>query len=169
MTQVAADTLGLPIERVKFELGDTKLPKAMVSGGSSTASSVSPAVRSACEAASLKLIEMAIADSESPLHNYDVEEVTTEQGRIFVAESPSIGETYQEVLQRHNLSGYHDLLSKELIVDGYAADDGVALHFIGDRLSNIVSSRPNAKAYYVENQKGEVIENLFNPQYLGNS
>ena len=103
MTQVAADTLGLPIERVKFELGDTNLPKALVSGGSSTAASVSPAARSACEAASLKLIEMAIADSESPLHDYAVEEITTEQGRIFIAESPNVGETYQEVLQRHNL------------------------------------------------------------------
>lgn len=103
MTQVAADTLGLPIERVKFELGDTKLPQASVSGGSSTAASVSPAVRSACEAAGFKLIEMAIADSESPLHNYAAEDIITEQGRIFVADSPSIGETYQEVLQRHNL------------------------------------------------------------------
>ncbi|WP_319422653.1 xanthine dehydrogenase family protein molybdopterin-binding subunit [Pleurocapsa sp. FMAR1] len=103
MTQIAADTLGLPIERVKFELGDTKLPQASVSGGSSTAASVSPAVRSACEAACLKLIELAIADSESPLYNYTAENIITEQGRIFVAESPSIGETYQEVLQRHNL------------------------------------------------------------------
>ncbi len=103
MTQIAADTLGLPIEQVKFELGDTKLPQASVSGGSSTAASVSPAVRSACEAAGLKLIEMAIADSESPLHNYAVEDIATEQGRIFVADSPSVGETYQEVLQRRNL------------------------------------------------------------------
>ena len=31
------------------------------------------------------------------------EDIITEQGRIFVADSPSIGETYQEVLQRHNL------------------------------------------------------------------
>src|SRR5438876_12447959 len=33
MTQVAAETLGLPIERVKFSLGDTRLPKAPVHGG----------------------------------------------------------------------------------------------------------------------------------------
>ncbi len=103
MTQIAADTLGLPIERVKFELGDTKLPFAFPSGGSSTAASVGPVVRSACEAACLKLIELAIADSESPLYNYAVEKIITEQGRIFVADSPSVGETYQEVLQRHNL------------------------------------------------------------------
>ena len=34
MTQVAAETLGLPIERVKFLLGDTRLPRAPVHGGS---------------------------------------------------------------------------------------------------------------------------------------
>jgi CO/xanthine dehydrogenase Mo-binding subunit len=39
MTQVAADTLGLPIERVKFTLGDTRFPKA-VHGGSMTMASV---------------------------------------------------------------------------------------------------------------------------------
>ena len=40
MTQVAADALGLPIERVRFELGDSRFPKAPVSGGSQTAASV---------------------------------------------------------------------------------------------------------------------------------
>src|SRR5213592_2355623 len=33
MTQIAADTLGLPVERVRFELGDTAMPRAPVSGG----------------------------------------------------------------------------------------------------------------------------------------
>ena len=66
-------------------------------------------------------------------------------------------------------SGYRDLLSEELIADGYAADDGIALHFIGDRLQRIVSSRPDAKVYYLENQNGKVIENILNPQYLENS
>jgi xanthine dehydrogenase YagR molybdenum-binding subunit len=48
MTQVAADTLGLPIERVKFTLGDTRLPKAPVHGGSMTMASVGSAVQAAC-------------------------------------------------------------------------------------------------------------------------
>ena len=38
-----------------------------------------------------------------------------------------------------------------------------------DRLTNIVSSRPNAKAYYVERKNGEAIENPLNPLYLANS
>ena len=48
MTQVAADTLGLPLERVRFELGDTDFPQAGTSGGSTTAASVGSAVKMAC-------------------------------------------------------------------------------------------------------------------------
>jgi dipeptidase E len=33
---------------------------------------------------------------------------------------------------------------------GYAADDGVALHFVGTELREVVSSRPDARAYRVE-------------------
>src|SRR5437773_364430 len=51
MTQVAADTLGLPIERVKFMLGDTRLPRAPVHGGSMTKASVGSAVQAACRKA----------------------------------------------------------------------------------------------------------------------
>src|SRR5437899_5276591 len=48
MTQVAAEALGLPIERVKFILGDTRLPRAPVHGGSMTMASVGSAVQAAC-------------------------------------------------------------------------------------------------------------------------
>ena len=49
MTQIAAETLGLPIEDVTFKLGDSSLPKAPVEGGSFTAASVGSAVKAACE------------------------------------------------------------------------------------------------------------------------
>ncbi|MEJ7658532.1 MAG: molybdopterin cofactor-binding domain-containing protein [Hymenobacter sp.] len=44
-TQVAADALGLPIGRVRFELGDSTLPSAKEHGGSTTLASVGSAVR----------------------------------------------------------------------------------------------------------------------------
>ncbi|HYZ24086.1 MAG TPA: xanthine dehydrogenase family protein molybdopterin-binding subunit [Rhodopila sp.] len=53
MTQVASETLGVPLHRIRFELGDSRLPPAPVSGGSTTAASVGSAVQAAC----LKLIE----------------------------------------------------------------------------------------------------------------
>jgi xanthine dehydrogenase YagR molybdenum-binding subunit len=48
MTQVAAEALGLPIERVKFSLGDNRLPKTPPHGGSMTMASVGSAVQAAC-------------------------------------------------------------------------------------------------------------------------
>jgi xanthine dehydrogenase YagR molybdenum-binding subunit len=56
MTQIAAETLGLPLEKVRFELGDTAFPMAPVNGGSWLTSSVGPAVIAACETLQTKLI-----------------------------------------------------------------------------------------------------------------
>ena len=57
MTQVAADALGLPVERVKFSLGDTTLPRAPIHGGSMTMASGGSAVQAACH----KVREEALA------------------------------------------------------------------------------------------------------------
>jgi dipeptidase E len=62
---------------------------------------------------------------------------------------------------------YHQLLSQGLISPGYAADDGVGLHFVGNKLEKIVSSRPQAKAYRVEKLDGTVTETVLEPIYLG--
>ena len=59
MTQVAADRLGLPVERVTFELGDSRLPTAPVHGGSLTMASVGNAVASACDALRTELAKRA--------------------------------------------------------------------------------------------------------------
>jgi xanthine dehydrogenase YagR molybdenum-binding subunit len=48
MTQIAADALGVPVDKVTFELGDTNLPEAPLSAGSMTAATVGPAVKLAC-------------------------------------------------------------------------------------------------------------------------
>ena len=52
---------------------------------------------------------------------------------------------------------YHRLLAEGLISEGYAADDGVALHFLGTQLEKIISSRPHAKAYRLE-KVGETVK-----------
>lgn len=62
---------------------------------------------------------------------------------------------------------YHQLLSQGLIGEGYATDDGVGLHFIGNQLETIVSSRPQAKAYRLERIDETVKETILEPTYLG--
>jgi xanthine dehydrogenase YagR molybdenum-binding subunit len=49
MAQIAADAFGVPVERVRFELGDTDLPETPVSGGSQTAASTGSAVKAAVQ------------------------------------------------------------------------------------------------------------------------
>jgi peptidase E len=58
---------------------------------------------------------------------------------------------------------YHRLLREGHIRPGYAADDGVGLHFIGERLERVVSARLNAKAYRVELAEGAVRETPIEP------
>ena len=41
---------------------------------------------------------------------------------------------------------------------GYAAEDGAALHFVGEELARVVSSRAGARAYRVDAVDGEVVE-----------
>jgi xanthine dehydrogenase YagR molybdenum-binding subunit len=50
MSQVASDALGVPMSRIRFELGDSRFPPAPVSGGSQTVASVAPSVQAACAA-----------------------------------------------------------------------------------------------------------------------
>ncbi len=58
MTQIAADALGVPIERVRFELGDTRLPENPISAGSLTAQSTGTAVHLAAVALHDKIAAM---------------------------------------------------------------------------------------------------------------
>jgi CO/xanthine dehydrogenase Mo-binding subunit len=60
MAQIAAEELGVPLERVRVELGDSaRGPYASISAGSSTTPSMGPAVRSAAADAKRQIIEIA--------------------------------------------------------------------------------------------------------------
>jgi xanthine dehydrogenase YagR molybdenum-binding subunit len=65
MTQLAAATLGIPIERVRLELGDTTLPPTPIAAGSMTAASVGSAVFGVATELKKKLAELAGSDPES--------------------------------------------------------------------------------------------------------
>ncbi|HWT24180.1 MAG TPA: peptidase E [Solirubrobacteraceae bacterium] len=50
---------------------------------------------------------------------------------------------------------------------GYAAEDGAALHFVGEELARVVTSRREARAYRVDAAAGEVVELPLAATYLG--
>ena len=60
MAQIAAEELGLPLERVRVSLGDSSRgPYASISAGSSTTPSMGPAVRAAAADAARQIVEIA--------------------------------------------------------------------------------------------------------------
>ncbi len=61
---------------------------------------------------------------------------------------------------------YHSLV-REGMPGGFAADDGVALHFHSTELARVVSSRPDGRAYHVKEIGDEVIEAALEVSYLG--
>jgi xanthine dehydrogenase YagR molybdenum-binding subunit len=62
LAQIAAEMLGLPMERVRVELGDTSFPEAAGSGGSFGAGSSGSALFEACDALREKLARSAGMD-----------------------------------------------------------------------------------------------------------
>jgi xanthine dehydrogenase YagR molybdenum-binding subunit len=85
MAQVAAEELGLPLDRVEVVLGDSaRGPYASVSAGSSTTPSMGPAVRSAAADAARQIVEIAA-------QRYDKEEriLSLQGGRIVSADGGS--------------------------------------------------------------------------------
>ncbi|MGE8445719.1 MAG: xanthine dehydrogenase family protein molybdopterin-binding subunit [Comamonas sp.] len=82
MTMIAAEFLGLQLDQVSFELGDTRQPKAPAQGGSWTTSSVGTAVRGAALAITAKLLALAQRDAHSPLQGASADDVEMLDGRL---------------------------------------------------------------------------------------
>lgn len=62
---------------------------------------------------------------------------------------------------------YQRLILGGAIDAGVAADDGVALHYIGTELEHIVTSRPGSKAYYVRKRGDQIEEEEIPSLFLG--
>ena len=58
-------------------------------------------------------------------------------------------------------------LVREGFPPGYAADDGAALHFVGTKLVEVVTSRRSARAFRVALRRGRVVETPLATRYLG--
>jgi peptidase E len=61
----------------------------------------------------------------------------------------------------------HQMVAAGEIPAGYAYDDGAAGHFIDGKLSRVVSSRPNAKGYWIERDGDAARETTLETHYLG--
>lgn len=80
-------------------------------------------------------------------------------GLIDATACPHYGEPERRTTYHRTIAGG--------IQAGYAADDGAALHFCGENLIEVVSSRPEASAYRVELISERVVETRLPVRFLG--
>jgi xanthine dehydrogenase YagR molybdenum-binding subunit len=109
LAQVAADTLGLPIESITVKLGDSTLPQAPVEGGSWTAASASHAVAAAAEEVRRELLALANKMAGSPLADARLEQVTLTDGKLVSKQDATRAVSIADVM-RH---GKIDRIEKE--------------------------------------------------------
>jgi len=85
MAQIAAEELGIPLDRVRVELGDSSRgPYASISAGSSTTPSMGPAVRAAAADAREQILEIA-----AQRHDLEQRLLSMHDGRVVSANGGS--------------------------------------------------------------------------------
>ena len=102
MAQIAAGALGLPLDKVKVQVGDSSLPSASLEGGSSMATSVGAAVSRACGHLARRLFETAARRPDHPFGNSRFEDMEFRVGRVQLKKDPSRFVTYQDIVALSN-------------------------------------------------------------------
>jgi xanthine dehydrogenase YagR molybdenum-binding subunit len=100
LAQVAADALGIPVERVRCEIGDSRYAKAPQQGGSMIAASVGSAVHAAALDLRRQAIAFAVADPGSPLFGVAPEAIEARDGVLLIGAAPSRSDSYEALLTR---------------------------------------------------------------------
>jgi xanthine dehydrogenase YagR molybdenum-binding subunit len=100
ITQVAAESLGLPMNAIKLNIGDSALPNSGASGGSSTVGGVSSSTRKATLNALAKLYETV-----APSLGAEPDGLEAVDGRIRVKDSPAKSLTWAAACKKIGAAG----------------------------------------------------------------
>jgi len=98
--QHAADRLGLPLDRVAFHYGDSKLLDTLVmAGGSNQTASIFAAVQAAVEEAHKALLKLAQKTPGSPLAGAKLDQIQARDGGLCRTGDQGRGESYVDILR----------------------------------------------------------------------
>lgn len=98
MTQIAADELGLSLDDVSFNYGDSKKPFSMFQGGSAITASTGVAIVVAAKELRKKLLKKARAMPGSPLKNIPDRNIVFCNGSIRVDNNPGISVALTDIV-----------------------------------------------------------------------
>ncbi len=100
MGQIAADGMGLALNKVEIRAGHSSLPDAGIAGGSAHTATAGMAVHGAGLDVVAKLAELAMSDERSPLFGAGNAGVVARDGRLFRRDDESRSEAYETILLR---------------------------------------------------------------------
>jgi xanthine dehydrogenase YagR molybdenum-binding subunit len=96
--QMAAERLGLDLNSVTVEIGDSQLPPAPVAGGSQTTASSCSAVLKTCDLIRTRLIRAAVTANDGPLAGRGPDDLTLRDGRVVANDGTS--ESFADLFTR---------------------------------------------------------------------
>jgi xanthine dehydrogenase YagR molybdenum-binding subunit len=82
LAQIAADALGVQMDRVRVKIADSWLPEAGGSGGSTSAASAGSAVMEVCSNLKSDLFNLAVSDVNSPFHGMAADDLQASGGLV---------------------------------------------------------------------------------------
>ncbi|MBV8867082.1 MAG: xanthine dehydrogenase family protein molybdopterin-binding subunit [Acidobacteriaceae bacterium] len=102
LSQIAAESLGVPLGRIRLKFGDTALPFAFITAGSATTLSAGTAIKNAAERLKRDVILRAITDRASPLYKLHFRDVIVQAGKLVSSGDFSRSEDLVALLARHS-------------------------------------------------------------------
>jgi xanthine dehydrogenase YagR molybdenum-binding subunit len=128
LAQIAADGLGLDLERVDFRMGSSDLPNAGIAGGSSSTATAGAAIHNAGGDVIAQLAEIATGDERSPLFGAGNAGVIARDGRLARRDDESRSESYADIMAR---AGRSAIEGKGAGAGDAAAQEKYAMHAHG--------------------------------------
>ncbi len=102
-TQIAADSLGLSLDKVEFRAGSSKLPDAGIAGGSAHTATAGSAIHEAGRDLIAKLAAIAARDERSVLYGTGNKDIVARDGRLYLREDEDRSDSYIDILGRAGL------------------------------------------------------------------
>ena len=104
LAQIAADALGLDLDRIEFRSGSSDLPDAGIAGGSAHTATVGMAIDGAGADVIGKLADLATNDERSPLFGAGNAGLIARGGRLHRRDDEARSESYADILARAGLA-----------------------------------------------------------------
>ncbi|WP_395676046.1 xanthine dehydrogenase family protein molybdopterin-binding subunit [Inquilinus sp.] len=128
LAQIAADGLGLDLDRVEFRAGSSDLPDAGIAGGSAHTATAGMAIHGAGADVIARLAGLATGDQRSPLFGAANAGVIARNGRLVRRDDESRGESYADILER---AGLAEIEGRGTSAADPAAQSAYAMHAHG--------------------------------------